>query len=318
MFKPYAGLAHKVTDNPVGCAVRTNGRGQPAPTAWAAPRHPAARGDGLGRTRVRPPRWGRLLLAGAALALGGCASLGGERFTLQADLPANFKFSGDAYYVPAPGETCGVKPRRNGPAPDRKFFDSDYQGDAHRVEFQVPLSDTVDGCPLVLNSMRIDLGAKWGEQRWGSGWSQIGGDYASLVFRDALPAGYPGMPDSGVREFQGQCMWLFRTQGPNRYIRKVLKCQALDEQGLVRKAPPGGGLQRDQLAGRTVRLVIGLSEEERPYMGDTWVRFPNGWKRCLGKNLEDQYGFCRGNTTDFKSFKMPDGRECTIYPGCTE
>ncbi|TWS00546.1 hypothetical protein FJD37_01975 [Pseudomonas saxonica] len=45
---------------------------------------------------------------------------------------------------------------------------------------------------------------------------------------------------------------------------------------------------------------------------------PNGWKRCMGKGFEDQYAFCRGNTQDFSHFIMADGKQCTIYPGCTE
>ncbi|MNG30996.1 hypothetical protein D3C84_1167280 [compost metagenome] len=65
-------------------------------------------------------------------------------------------------------------------------------------------------------------------------------------------------------------------------------------------------------------MKIKLAREERPYMGDTWVKVPNGWKRCMGDNFEDQYAFCFGNYKDFSGFQMPDGRQCTIYPGCTE
>jgi hypothetical protein len=38
----------------------------------------------------------------------------------------------------------------------------------------------------------------------------------------------------------------------------------------------------------------------------------------MGDNFEDQYAFCYGNDKDFSTFKMVDGRVCTIYPGCTE
>ena len=53
-------------------------------------------------------------------------------------------------------------------------------------------------------------------------------------------------------------------------------------------------------------------------MGDTWVKVPNGWKRCMGENFEDQDAYCFGNYKDFSGFQMPDGRQCTIYPDCTE
>ena len=188
------------------------------------------------------------LLLAASLLLGGCASGAGDSFSLQADLPANFKFTGDAYYVPAPGETCSVPERIDGRRPDRKFFESDYEAAAHRVEFQVPLRDKVRGCPLVLRSMRVELDAKWTDRKFGRNWRDTGGDVASLSFRDALPANYPGMPTSGVRAVDGQCHWMFRTVGPQRYIIKLLKCQALED-GQLQKWKPGAVLQREAESG---------------------------------------------------------------------
>ena len=81
---------------------------------------------------------------------------------------------------------------------------------------------------------------------------------------------------------------------------------------------PVGAYTLDQLPGKTVKLKIKLADEEQPGWGDTWVKVPNGWKRCIGEGPEDQRGYCNGNYKDFSSFKMPDGRDCTIYPGCTE
>ncbi|KJK08107.1 lipoprotein, partial [Pseudomonas sp. 5] len=82
---------------------------------------------------------------------------------------------------------------------------------------------------------------------------------------------------------------------------------------------PFAAYNLDQLPGKTVRLRIKQASEERPAIGDTWVKVPDGWKRCMGENFEDQYAFCRGNDKDFSNFRMPDGRDtCTIYPGCTE
>ena len=80
----------------------------------------------------------------------------------------------------------------------------------------------------------------------------------------------------------------------------------------------GSLLHRDQLADSTVKLVLSVAKEEEPAIGDNWIKFPAGWKRCMGKGLDDRYGFCRGNTKDFKTFKMPDGRDCTVYSKCTE
>ncbi|MBV6826125.1 hypothetical protein KUF73_24625 [Pseudomonas sp. PD9R] len=249
-----------------------------------------------------------------ALVSGGCVFAPAQSFTLQADVPADFRVKADAFYVPATGETCQAPPRKRGEvAPNRKFFTSEYQNVARTAEFEVPLTTRAGGCPLVLSSLKLNLDAKWGTR-----WSDIGGDFASLSFRDVLDTDFPAFPVSGVQAFQGQCQWLFRTVGPKRAIVKILHCRAVDSDGHMVKRMAGGVLQRDQLPGQTVRMVFRMAAEERPFGRDTWIRFPQGWKRCLGESLEDQDAFCRGNTTDFKSFKMPDGRECTVYPNCTE
>ena len=95
-------------------------------------------------------------------------------------------------------------------------------------------------------------------------------------------------------------------------------CRALNTNGDIEKRMIGGRLHRDQLADSTVKLVLSVAKEEEPAVGDNWVKFPQGWKRCMGEDLDDRDAFCFGNTTDFKNFKMPDGRDCTIYPNCTE
>jgi hypothetical protein len=165
----------------------------------------------------------------------------------------------------------------------------------------------------VLSSLKLNLDAKWGTR-----WHDIGGDFASLSFRDVLGTDLPAFPSTGAQAFQGKCQWLFRPLGPKRNIRKILHCRAVDADGQMVKRMAGGVLQRDQLPGRTVRILFRMAKEEEPYMGDNWIRFPQGWKRCMGESLEDQDAFCRGNTTNFKPFKMPDGRTCTVYPNCTE
>ncbi|WP_256580791.1 hypothetical protein [Pseudomonas sp. QTF5] len=255
-----------------------------------------------------------LAIIALALAAGGCVFAPAERFTLQAEVPADFRVKADAYYEPASGETCEAPPRQRGKvAPNRKFFTSEFQSIARTAEFQIPLTTRAGGCPLVLSSLRLNLRGKWGPARLDGS-----NDFASLSFYDALADDRPDFPASGIQAFQGQCQWLFRTMGHKRNIRKILHCRAVDASGQMVKRMAGGVLQRDQLPGRTVRMVFGMAAEERPFGQDTWIRFPQGWKRCLGENLEDQDAFCRGNTVDFKSFKMPDGRECTVYPNCTE
>ncbi len=106
--------------------------------------------------------------------------------------------------------------------------------------------------------------------------------------------------------------------GPYRRIVKLLDCKKTDEHGTFARGRPFAAYTLDQLPGKTVRMKIELAAEERPGWGDTWVKVPNGWKRCMGESFEDQRAYCNGNYTDFSTFQMVDGRICTIYPGCTE
>ncbi|WP_433988359.1 hypothetical protein VRC12_09325 [Pseudomonas poae] len=240
----------------------------------------------------------------------GCAGRAAERFTLEVDLPAEFKIKTAANYRPARGETCTL-PRRRGKRPERKVFFSEYASVASRVSYELPLTETADGCPLVLSDVEFDIYAKWGAR-----YSDVAGDITSIFIGDGATQNASSEMGSGVQVLRRQCQWLFRTAGPQHAIIKVLKCKSVtDEEDERRKSV---AVERDQLVKKTLRVVIGVIGEERPYMGDNWVQFPQGWKRCRGKSLEDQSAFCAGNTVDFKSFKMPDGRRCIIYPTCTE
>jgi hypothetical protein len=263
---------------------------------------------------TRMHRLTRVLVIGAlALAAGGCVFAPVESFTLQAEVPADFRVKVDAYYEPASGETCEAPPRQRGKvAPNRKFFTSEYQNVARTAEFQIPLTTRAGGCPLVLSSLRLNLDAKWGTR-----WSDIGGDFASLSFRDVLGADFPAYPVSGVQAFQGQCQWLFRTVGPKRNIRKILHCRAVDAEGMMVKRMAGGVLQRDQLPDRTVRMVFRMANQEVPYFDLYWFKTPSGWKPCGGRWGRDIEELCL-EPPQFKDFKMPDGRTCTVYPNCTE
>ena len=243
------------------------------------------------------------------LTLTGCAGKPVEHFTLEVDLPAEFRFIGGANYGPATGETCTL-PRRRGKRPERKIFIARYKPVAERVSVELPLSEVIEGCPTVLRSVDFDMYAKWGKRD-----TDVGGDRAGIAIRDRWND-QPGMPESGVQELIGQCQWRFRTVGPFHAIRKLLQCRSINEQGQLQKSVAGGVAHRDQLAGKTLRLTLTVTDKEEPAVGDNWVVVPGGWKRCRGKSFEDLYAFCNGNTSDFKPIKMPDGRVCDVYPSC--
>ena len=247
---------------------------------------------------------------GSCVALAaGCVMGKSESFIFTADLPPNFAYYAVAKYAPAKGETCTVT-----------LDDNPYLGfnrewrTAYKPESKIPIYRTVKGCRLAIYKIDLEINATYGKTR-----GDFGGDTTAVIIREQLEAQYKGVFNTVGESFiNGQCQWLFRTQGPKRRLSKGLDCKKIDDQGLVTKGRPVGAYTLDQLSGKTVKLKIKLADEERPGWGDTWVKFPNGWKRCMGKSFEDQDAYCFGNHKDFSSFKMPDGRSCTIYPGCTE
>ena len=252
------------------------------------------------------------LILGSCLALTvGCSATGkSDTFTLTADMPPGFAYVATVTYVPVPGQSCNLGKRDNLKPQFNREWRTEYKPDA-----QIEIHRTRKGCELVLYSIELDINARYGKDR-----SDFSGDSGFIAVRDYLDARDKGTFNAaGESQFSGQCQWLFRTIGPKRYITKILDCKNTDAQGNVTKGRPFAAYTLDQLPGKTVKLKIKLADEEKPAIGDTWVKVPGGWKRCMGDNFEDQYAFCYGNYKDFSTFRMPDGRDtCTIYPGCTE
>ena len=244
-----------------------------------------------------------LCISAMAWAVSGCSLLQTESFNFQAELPENFTISATTYYDAASGESC----------PGHKVIKSDQPKGTQLIELKLPLTERVKGCSRVLKSVVLNIKGRWGEREL-----DMDMDTAGLSIRDEPTETTRPFPASGPLVFQGQCQWFFRTVGSRRFIRKILQCRALDANGVVQKSLAGGSMLRDGLAGRSVKLVLTEAKEEEPAFGDSWVKFPAGWKRCMGKGPDDFYGFCYGKTTDFVPFKMPDGRDCTVYPNCTE
>ncbi|RON60441.1 hypothetical protein BK669_23740 [Pseudomonas fluorescens] len=252
----------------------------------------------------------RLLALGSCLALSvGCSAVGTPNtFTFVPDLPPNFKYDLTATYVPAQDQTCSV-PGGKGTQLGFNKTNMKYEGTS-----EIPLYRTVSNCPLALNHVEIKVIGVFGPGRSNSSY-----DYASFAVRPELLERHMGtFSDDGTGEFFGECMWSFRTVGPKRYLIKLLTCKKMDAQGNVGRSRPFTAYTLTQLSGKTIKLRIRLSEQEKPAFGDTWVKVPDGWKRCMGKSFEDQHAFCYGNHKDFSTFRMVDERVCTIYPGCTE
>ena len=251
----------------------------------------------------------RVALLALSAIVSGCSFKPSDTFIFTADLPPNFYYRAAAVYVPAKGETCTVPGGKNTHVGFNRHWRKEYKPDS-----EIALYRTVSGCPMVISQIKLEINAVYGV-----GWSDLHGDSAGVVIREVLPIEFrEKFNASGESSFYGQCQWLFRTSGKTRVLRKILDCKDTDAEGVLTRGRPAAGYTLDQLPGKTVKLQIKLVEEERPYIGDTWVKVQNGWKRCMGKGFEDQYAFCNGNYKDFSGFIMPDGKQCTIYPGCTE
>lgn len=239
----------------------------------------------------------------------GCAKSQQDTFTFTADLPPNFAYKAIAEYVPAKGETCTVPGGRNTAVGYNMKWRESYTPNS-----EIAIYRTVSGCPLVIRRIKLDINASYWTHR-----GDFGGDSAMVIVRDDLEEQYKGtFSEAGESTFYGHCQWLFRTSGAQRRIVKILDCKTANARGEPQRGRPVSGYSLDQLPGKTVKMKITLADEERPPIGDTWVNVTGGWKRCMGDNFEDQYAFCFGNDKDFSSFRMPDGRQCTVYPGCTE
>jgi len=239
----------------------------------------------------------------------GCADKQPDTFTFTADLPPGFGYQAIAVYVPDKGQTCTVPGGRDTELGYNLQWPKDYLPNA-----EIPLYRAVSGCPLVVSRIKLVLSSIYGPH-----WLDSSRDTANVVIRSELEEQYKGtFNETGESVFHGQCQWLFRTSGKPRVLRKILDCKKTNPQGVVGTGRPFSAYTLDQLPGKIVRMRIKLADEERPAIGDTWVKVPNGWKRCMGDNFEDQYAFCYGNYKDFSGFQMPDGKQCAIYPGCTE
>jgi hypothetical protein len=241
-------------------------------------------------------------------------------FTLEGQVPADYSFQYTAYYQPDTPTACTFfSPGLGGQVP-RKHIEQERTDTGKKSQdfrYRIPLAYHEAGCEMRLSYVGFQVFANYGP-----GDSEFGRDLGSLGIHDELPDSVPHLPVDGTLEIRGQCMWLFRLIGKGNHLVKILVCHKADEQWHVpedydRRRGVGAAVRRDELDGRTVRVEFRQSQEERPLYRGTWVKTEGGWKPCLGKGVDDPYGFCRGNTEDFKPFQM-NGHKCMVYPNCTE
>lgn len=247
-------------------------------------------------------------LSGLAMTTG-CTNTQPNTFIFTADLPPGFAYQAVAVYLPAKGQTCTVPGGRNTEVGYNLEWRKSYQPNS-----KIALYRTVSGCPLVIYRVKLEINSAYGND-----WGDISGDSAVVAIRDELEPRYTGaFNELDESVFYGQCQWLFRTAGSKRRIVKILDCKKTTPQGELGRGRPFSAYALDQLPGKTIKMKIKLASEEEPYFTGKWVKFKNGYKRCMGKSFGDQHAFCYGNFRDFSTFQMPDGRTCSVYPGCID
>lgn len=248
---------------------------------------------------------------------------GSESFTLIATTPANFGFTSKAQYAPRAGQDCktyvpglGGEVTRHQQKTDR----IDVKNIEQTERFDIPMEYRIAGCVMDLTRVDTRIDGSYGPTSL-----DIGGDGGGISISNSTEEAAPKATDSDEIKFRGICSWMFQLSVARIQkdgISKILSCTATDKHWSVNedrysRGKPGGTLSRDSLPGKVVHFEVRFSPEETPASDGKWQKFPNGWKPCLGKGINDVYGFCRGNTKDFRPFKM-NGRECTVYPNCTE
>ena len=238
----------------------------------------------------------------------GCTTGQPETFTFTADLPPDFAYVAVVYYEPAKGETCTVETRDNKAPVFNRNWRTEYQPDA-----EITIRRTRNGCPLVISQIKLEINASYGKTR-----RDFGGDNAVVAIREELEEQYKGTFDeAGESAFYGQCQWLFRTSGEPRILRKILDCKKTNPLGEPGQGRPFAAYTLDQLPGKTVKMNIKLSDEEAPYYSGWWLHREDGWRPCTGRWGTSNEELCL-TPPQFTDFMMPDGRKCTVYPGCTE
>ena len=251
-----------------------------------------------------------LIILGCGIAVGVWYARQQNTFMFTVDMPPGFKYKADVHYVPAPGETCTVTDK------DSRLPTFNYLWwENYKPTIEIPIYRNPRGCPLVVYNIRLDVYGTYGKS-----WADFGRASAQVVVKKELDTEIHRevFDVLGVSTFTGECEWWFRTSGKTRVLRKLLNCKDLNEGRPSSRGGPIALYTFDQLANKTIKMKVVMAKEETPYYEGKWVRFPLGWKRCLGEGFEDQHAFCNGNETDFSSFIMSDGTPCTIYPGCTE
>jgi len=228
------------------------------------------------------------------ISLSACSALGsfgGESFTLEGELPANFSLKAQARYSVA--NECNGRWQA-------KTFQSNLDSAPHQYRFKIPVSYRDGLCEMQLSKVALFIYGRYGGKEW-----QQTYDNGGLVMVDKLPERAPEFQADGTFTKRAKCTWVFQISKLYLEISKLLSCRGA-----------GAYLVREDLPDKTVRLGFDLSGKERPYLNGYWLETSTGWKPCTGRWGTRFEELCT-KPPQFRTFRMND-RECTVYPNCTE
>ncbi|NER60467.1 hypothetical protein G3435_11635, partial [Pseudomonas sp. MAFF212428] len=110
--------------------------------------------------------------------------------------------------------------------------------------------------------------------------------------------------------------------GSTRHLlRKAIDCLAADTQWQPQERTSTGrgsdiNVALDQLKHTDLRLIYRLSEAQWPLYPSHWMPVENGMKPCASPWKGIGESTCGYGQQTFSTFEM-EGRQCSVYPGCT-
>ncbi|MFJ2362407.1 hypothetical protein ACIPIN_01590 [Pseudomonas sp. NPDC087697] len=247
------------------------------------------------------------------------SNYGSEHFTLVASLPANFGFTSKAQYTPKEGQDCQVYSPGLGGSVTRQQQKSDKtvaKNTEQTVSTEIPLEYHIAGCAMELARVDYEINATYGPDAWDHGLDHAGGLSVITSSTDSESRSY-----SNIQEQRALCTWLFQistAKAKKDGIEKILSCSAADDNWKIssnyfERRKPGGVVNKEVLNQKTVKITFRQSEVEEPSKNNRWIQTATGWKPCQGTATSNRCA----SPPIFKTFKM-NGRDCAVYPACSE
>jgi hypothetical protein len=228
---------------------------------------------------------------------------GWSTFTFKGQLPANFGIDATAWYGPddpdkASCQSPTIEPGKTVTRRYGKQYSAAIRAQPQDFNFEIPLNYYKGLCGMSLRRVKLEINIRYGEEKWQTTYANGNLFVSEVPTEDTVT-----LSRSGIYDVIAACSFMFQESKLNFGIDKFMNCRSARIEFL-----------KTELADKTINLKIEVNSEEKPTHGDTWIKFPNGWKPCLPK----PGGWIRCQSPPvFKTFEM-NGKTCTIYPHCKE